>query len=88
MGFIGLGAMGSRMAAVLQAAGVRLVVCDTSSAATRAAEALGATVAASPADVAATPGAFQRDKRVLLCRVVRPVCPVSLAPNRATTLLL
>jgi 3-hydroxyisobutyrate dehydrogenase-like beta-hydroxyacid dehydrogenase len=54
VGFVGLGAMGGRMAARLLAAGHALVVCDTDTdAVTRAREA-GATAVATPREVADT----------------------------------
>ena len=49
--------MGSHMAAVLVASGCQLVVCDTNDAATQSAVALGASVASSPAALAANTGA-------------------------------
>ena len=57
LGFIGVGNMGAGMAANLLRAGYRLVFCDPK--ADQAAETLsrmGATQAATPADVATTPG--------------------------------
>ena len=52
LGFVGLGAMGGRMAARLLGAGRSLVVCDPDEAAVQTAESAGATVAASPRAVA------------------------------------
>jgi len=52
VGFVGLGAMGGRMAARLLAAGHALVVCDPDTAAVEAARAAGAGVAATPREVA------------------------------------
>lgn len=53
VGFIGLGHMGSAMAANIRAAGYELVVYDVSDAAIDALVAVGATRASSPADLAA-----------------------------------
>jgi 2-hydroxy-3-oxopropionate reductase len=52
VGFVGLGAMGGRMAARLLGAGRSLVVCDPDPAAVHAASEAGATVAATPREVA------------------------------------
>jgi 2-hydroxy-3-oxopropionate reductase len=52
IGFVGLGAMGGRMAARLLGAGHSLVVCDPDSAALDAARAAGAQIAATPREVA------------------------------------
>ena len=52
VGFVGLGAMGGRMAARLLGAGRSLVVCDPDPTAVSAASAAGATVAATPREVA------------------------------------
>src|SRR6186997_964263 len=52
LGFVGVGRMGGPMASRLLDAGHRLIVFDTSSAATDALAARGAQVAASAADVA------------------------------------
>ncbi len=52
IGFVGLGAMGGRMAARLLGAGHSLVVCDPDAAAAAAAHEAGATVADTPREVA------------------------------------
>ena len=66
VGFIGLGAMGGRMAANLHAAGHELVVLDSSeSRMEQFCSESGATAAASPAAVAETAGAHARQS--LLC---------------------
>jgi 2-hydroxy-3-oxopropionate reductase len=52
VGFVGLGAMGGRMAARLLGAGHSLVVCDPDPTAASAASEAGATVAATPREVA------------------------------------
>ncbi len=52
LGFIGLGAMGAPMAHRLQAAGYRLVACDTNASALAGLAGSGAAIAATPADVA------------------------------------
>ena len=52
VGFVGLGAMGGRMAARLLSAGHALVVCDPDPAAVRSAAAAGATVVQTPRKVA------------------------------------
>ena len=52
VGFVGLGAMGGRMAARLLGAGRSLVVCDPDPTAVSAASEAGATVAATPREVA------------------------------------
>ncbi|MGZ4191879.1 MAG: NAD(P)-dependent oxidoreductase, partial [Solirubrobacteraceae bacterium] len=52
VGFVGLGAMGGRMAARLRAAGHALIVCDRDAGAVKAAVDAGATVAPTPREVA------------------------------------
>lgn len=52
VGFVGLGAMGGRMVARLLGAGHSLIVCDRDPDAVQAARAAGATVAATPREVA------------------------------------
>ena len=56
MGFVGVGTMGFHMASSLLRAGMRLVVCDTNNAAADRLSAMGAAVAPTPAQLAATPG--------------------------------
>lgn len=52
VGFVGLGAMGGRMAARMLGAGCSLLVCDSDAAAVEATASAGATVAATPREVA------------------------------------
>jgi len=63
LGFIGLCNMGAPMANRLIDAGFGLTVFDTRAAAVQTFTARGATPAASPADVAATPFGFSTSKR-------------------------
>lgn len=58
VGFVGLGIMGSRMAANLQKKGLQAVVWNRTPARAKELEALGVTVAATPAEVAAKTDAF------------------------------
>jgi len=76
VGFIGVGRMGGRMARRLLQAGFSLTIYDTSDTAVKELQALGATVAASPAEVGSA------CEIVLVCLPTPPVVQaVALGPN-------